>query len=186
MTDKEIESLTESLHELGGHHDGEAILFDWITHVQDQVLSRTSSVHVDNEVILEKIKDYDRKMVGKEFASAIHNCSICLTDLLGKEFTELQSCSHSFCRACLAQYCENHIKDGSSRMIKCPDPECSLMVEINVVKHLVHKELFERYDRNLVERVIRSMSGSVWCPVLECQQPAQVISEEPHLGKIVI
>ena len=187
MTDEGKKLISESLIKVRDDNIGQVILYDWITHIQDNVLNLlkiSDKLYVDSDEKLNLIEEYNNCMLRKEYDSAIHKCEICLTDLLGKQFEVLSSCSHAFCHSCLGQYCETHIKDGSSRTIDCPDPSCRSKVEIGAVHKLVNKELFEKYDMNLLTFAIRSMSGSVWCPILDCQQPAQVFSMEPHLGRL--
>ena len=185
MTESEKNLLVQSLRKLDNPVN--VILYDWVTHIQDNVLNIlgiTDMLYVDSDEKLKSIEEYNNQTIKQEYDSSIHKCEICLTDLLGKQFEVLSSCSHAFCHSCLGQYCETHIQDGSARSIDCPDPSCRNKVEIGVVIQLVSKEMFEKYDRNLLTFAIRSMSGTVWCPILDCQQPAQVISMEPHIGNI--
>ena len=185
MKTEEKKLVRESLVEVCKQNSGEVVLYNVVTHIQDNiinVLDIKDKLIVDNEDILATIEDYNADIIRKEYNSSIHKCEICLSDLLGQRFEVLLPCSHSFCHTCLGQYCETHIKDGNSRTIDCPDPRCRNKVDISVIQKLVQTELFEQYDMKLLTVAIRSMSGSVWCPILDCQQPAQIISTEPNIG----
>ena len=55
-----------------------------------------------------------------------------------------------------------------------------------MVRELLEEQVWESYDNRLLTKAIRSMDGAVWCPVLQCQQPAENLphsSEGPRLGK---
>jgi len=178
--------IRQSLLDVCTQNTGEVVMYNIITYIKENIrniLNMKEKLTVNNEDILATIEEYNTVMIRKEYNSSIHKCEICLTDLLGQKFEVLLPCSHAFCHSCLEQYCENHIEDGSSRSIDCPDPHCRNKVDINVVQKLVRADLFERYDMRLLTMAIRSMSNSVWCPILDCQQPAEVISKEPHIGK---
>ena len=108
------------------------------------------------------------------FLSSEHTCLICFCELLGTAFEILDGCGHSFCRECLSQHCKAQLSEGNMHGLGCPDPDCDRKIDAGLVKRLTDAELFERYDRHLLNFAIRSMSSTVWCPRISCQHPAQV------------
>ena len=127
MTENEKTLVTHSVRKVWEDQPGNVILYDWVTHIQDNVLNIlniTDTLYIDSEDKLKCIKEYNNNMLKLDYDSSIHKCEICLTDLLGHQFEVLSPCCHAFCHSCLGQYCETHIQEGSARSIDCPDPSC--------------------------------------------------------------
>ncbi len=87
----------------------------------------------------------------------------------------MSDCGHSFCSDCLSDYCSDRITNGGGATeIPCPEPGCDASLEVGVVKEVVDEKTFDRFDQAMLNRLLRSMSNTVWCPNLACQHPAQI------------
>jgi len=76
------------------------------------------------------------------------------------------------------------VEEGGARPVHCPF--CGSELDTTLVRELLEEEVWQVYDNRLLTKAIRSMSGAVWCPLLQCQQPAENLpssSEGPRLGK---
>ena len=122
----------------------------------------------------------DQAATRAKFNRSLQQCGVCLTDLLGSQMAELD-CPHSFCRACLGRHCEAEIELGRGRQVPCPAHDCRQPLTMALVQQLVSQTAWQRYDAGLLTRAMRSLSNTVWCPVLDCQQPASVLN--PGLAK---
>ncbi len=57
------------------------------------------------------------------FAQNSYPCSICLTSHKGSKCLQL-TCSHVFCRPCLADFWQMCVREGEVSRVGCPDPLC--------------------------------------------------------------
>ena len=60
--------------------------------------------------------------------------------------------------------------------LKCPS--CGVQVYPNIVKETVSPDLFERFDRLLVERCLETMEDIYYCPRPNCGNPCILLSRE--------
>ena len=105
----------------------------------------------------ELLRDFDQKII---------ECSICLSTKLGKLCHVISICGHAFCRECLNQFFSTLINDGDVE-IKCP--ECGEIIPPHDVKLYVEPEVFERFDRLLLERGLDGMDDIFYCPQKDCR-----------------
>lgn len=55
---------------------------------------------------LDDMEEYDQYEIHQEFLQSKHECGICFTKQLGKEFCEpCHSCTQLFCKDCILEYC---------------------------------------------------------------------------------
>ena len=159
--------------------------FVWYQFVKYEILEYLSiknEIRIEDEEIFNKLKPFESK--SKQEIDEM--CLICFEDRKGYELETCSisaDCGHKFCRYCLQDHCESRIKDGQMTNVSCPDPDCRAKIDGHVVQKLVSPEHFNRYDQTLLNFAIRSMSGTVWCPRLSCQHPAQILSEESMLAQ---
>ncbi|KAG2272535.1 hypothetical protein Bca52824_067090 [Brassica carinata] len=76
------------------------------------------------------------------------------------------NCTHYYCTECTVRYVESKIQDNVAG-IKCPDVDCTHMIEPNRCRDLIPKNLSERWDKTLCESLIMS-SEKVYCPFENC------------------
>lgn len=64
---------------------------------------------------------------------AAQECEVCYSELPGTEFVLLPDCRHHFCRTCVRDCCEVHIRTGSVEKLKCLRPDCSRPLPESVI-----------------------------------------------------
>ena len=112
------------------------------------------------------IFDFHQAELLRDFDQKIIECSICLSTKLGKLCHVISICGHAFCRECLNQFFSTLINDGDVE-IKCP--ECGEIIPPHDVKLYVEPEVFERFDRLLLERGLDGMDDIFYCPQKDCR-----------------
>lgn len=128
-----------------------------------------SSYHPNQAAyVYEQLIEYNREKDNEKFLSEYHECSICLTNnIFGRDMIRLDKCHHSFCRDCLHDYAQMHINTGSVEWLNCPDFQCQLTLLPSEIKLIVNNnELYEKYERLLLQKTLEQMQDIVWCPRL--------------------
>jgi len=114
----------------------------------------------------EKREEFNRKMV---------KCDVCLENKSGCACLKL-SCDHIFCQMCLEEYFSILISEGTVGDLKCPS--CGESINPNIIKETISAELFERFDRLLLERSLAKMEDIHYCPRPSCRTPCIILSKE--------
>jgi E3 ubiquitin-protein ligase RNF14 len=109
------------------------------------------------------------------FNRSIVDCHVCLSQKSGINCIQLP-CEDIFCKDCLSEYFSVLIKEGSVSDLKCPN--CGIAMPQYIVKQTVNEELFERYDRIILERSLDQMDDIHYCPRTTCRTPCIVLSPE--------
>ncbi|KAF8702287.1 hypothetical protein HU200_033055 [Digitaria exilis] len=98
-----------------------------------------------------------------QVCSPVSNFNSEILKQLGSNFVRL-SCQHLFCVKCMETLCKMHVKEGSVFKLVCPDTKCNASIPPFVLKRLLTKEEFERWDRLVLKKALDSMSDLVYCP----------------------
>ena len=120
-------------------------------------------------LLLPFLLDYDEKEREREFAESYFDCEICFTCLPGSKCRRLEPCRHTHCSECLSQYVTTKIGSGEVTQIECPSQSCDTSLPLNLIQELVSGEVFERFDRLLLQKTIDKMSDVVYCPRPSCR-----------------
>lgn len=145
---------------------------------QSQDLPLTASQKLMSQILI-----HDAVQQQKRFDASMFDCEVCFINYLGSDCLQLPACGHVFCRACISEYFSVQIKEGNVAAVQCPRADCTTVptqaqvltqnliisclfsVEIQFslrqVKDLVQEELFNRYDRLLLQKTLDSMSGKL-------------------------
>lgn len=126
--------------------------------------------------VLPVILDFDQQQKQKCFDSKVYLCNICFLEKLGSDCLYFMDCKHVYCRACLKEYFEIQIREGSVQCLNCPEPKCPSVATPAQVKKLVGEDLFARYDRLLLQSSLDLMADVVYCPRPSCQT---AVMQEP-------
>ncbi|CAH8387477.1 unnamed protein product [Eruca vesicaria subsp. sativa] len=94
-------------------------------------------------------------------------CMICMDEKPSSDmFRGLVTCTHAYCTQCTIHYVETKIKENSAR-IKCPDLECTRLIEPYMCRDLIPRNMFERWEKILCESLISSWD-KLYCPFKDC------------------
>ena len=126
---------------------------------------------------------YDREQCACVFASTYHDCEVCYSSLPGTQCVEFNQCRHSFCYDCVRSYFSMQVKDGAVTSMCCLAPDCESEAFPNQVRKLLSEELYEKYERLLLNRALESIEEIVICPVRVCQKPVVIDGGSSNLAR---
>lgn len=142
--------------------------------------------HVDVEVDTDTLKG-KQKETGESSSSHSHSqskvvyCGICMEAKPVEEMFRNKNCSHSFCDYCVGRYLASKIQENIS-MVKCPDPKCRGVLELEQCRSIVPKDVFDRWVDALCENVVLG-SQRFYCPFKDCS--AMLLNDEEEGGVVV-
>nr|XP_018461479.1 PREDICTED: probable E3 ubiquitin-protein ligase RNF217 [Raphanus sativus] len=94
-------------------------------------------------------------------------CMICMDERSSSDiFRGTTSCTHSYCTECTIRYVATKVEENAAR-VKCPDINCTQLIEPYACRDLIPKDLFVRWDKAICESLIMS-SEKVYCPFENC------------------
>ncbi|XP_054267521.1 E3 ubiquitin-protein ligase RNF14 [Macrosteles quadrilineatus] len=121
--------------------------------------------------------DYNASKSKDEFSKNMQDCNVCFSQVIGEQCKQL-NCGHITCVECLRRLCQVHIEQGTMECIVCPQENCGLELPANLINDLVSKELYDRYDRLMLNRTLDKISNMTYCPRPACQYPISTQDEE--------
>eukprot|EP00850_Spirogloea_muscicola_P019944 SM000203S06120 [mRNA] locus=s203:26648:29899:+ [translate_table: standard] len=107
--------------------------------------------------------EYDRRRWEEEFRDNYQCCSICFEERPGVDFC-LLPCRHAFCTECSRQYCATLVAEGAVQKLICPDPCCTASFPPHLVKGLLPRQDFARYEDLMLQRTLDAMEDLIYCP----------------------
>ncbi|CAK9144670.1 unnamed protein product [Ilex paraguariensis] len=127
--------------------------------LQEALISSVISSRIQN-VSSEKIIEHFiqnrnvRKTVIGESSQGF--CAICLDTKPAGEIFRNKACTHSFCADYISKYVAAKIQENIYN-VKCPDTNCKGIIEPDLCRPIVPKEVFDRWENTLCESVILGM-----------------------------
>ncbi|XP_038889081.1 probable E3 ubiquitin-protein ligase RNF144A-A [Benincasa hispida] len=95
-------------------------------------------------------------------------CTICTDAKLASEMFTNGLCSHTFCTDCISKYIAAKLED--SMAVKCPQPKCGTLLEPEMCRSFIPKEVLERWGDALFEAMILKWKR-LNCPFKDCSAP---------------
>ncbi|XP_078613046.1 putative E3 ubiquitin-protein ligase RNF144A-A [Branchiostoma floridae x Branchiostoma japonicum] len=110
------------------------------------------------------------------------SCKLCLTEQTLSDMFELKQCGCSFCTACMKQYIQVMVREGTVLALTCPDASCLKQgtLEAFEVQKLVDQKLYDRYCKLKFEREVDLDPRRTWCPQAGCETICHVCSRDPY------
>ncbi|XP_010029505.2 E3 ubiquitin-protein ligase RNF144A [Eucalyptus grandis] len=93
-------------------------------------------------------------------------CHICMEEKSSEEMFKGLRCSHSFCMECMGQYVALKIKENEPT-VTCPDVKCKSVLEPQVCRSILPREVLDRWENVLCESAILG-SQKFYCPFKDC------------------
>ncbi|XP_024015257.1 probable E3 ubiquitin-protein ligase RNF217 [Eutrema salsugineum] len=94
-------------------------------------------------------------------------CMLCMDEKPSSDiFRGATDCNHSYCTECTIHYVADKIKENSG-WIKCPDVGCTRFLDPYICRHLIPKDVFERWEKISCESLF-SPRDKFYCPFKDC------------------
>ena len=119
--------------------------------------------------MLPSLIEYDKQGRDQLFADSFFDCEICFLSLQGSKCIKTGQCGHIHCRDCLKAHVGTKVSTGDVTKVDCPSHECEELLTPGLIKELVSPEVFERYDKLLLQRTLDGMKDVVYCPRPSCR-----------------
>lgn len=87
-----------------------------------------------------------------DFNSNRFKCPICLEEIETNNIIKL-NCDHVFCKECIKKLCEEKITSQMLNEITCAQENCNKPINYYIIKTLISKEDFEKYDGILLNQM---------------------------------
>lgn len=102
------------------------------------------------------------------------NCGICFTPISETEAAFLL-CGHQFCANCCCQYFQAKIiNDGEGNRIKCPEPDCKLLIDDETIMELIPENVKHRFEILISDTFVSSHPLIRWCRSTDCEYAIKV------------
>lgn len=101
-------------------------------------------------------------------------CPICMDVKQGVEMFTNNTCTHSFCTDCIGNYVAAKIHENILN-VRCPDLKCKSNLDPQLLRSLLPKEVFDRWENVLCESLVLG-SHKFYCPFKDCS--AMLLDDE--------
>lgn len=168
------------------------VFFDWLTFLANDVQDLLGDkIRIPAEPLAYQLLAFDKKRELEQFTQELHICNICFDEKPGSRFTHLncreqrgEGISHYFCTDCLQSLAIVHVDEGELHSLKCPDTECKVPLPEYVLRAILDKDRYDRWERLVTSRAIGQMSDIVYCPACSSRsREVPVLTEEDNLGR---
>ncbi|XP_029988533.1 E3 ubiquitin-protein ligase RNF14-like [Sphaeramia orbicularis] len=154
---------------LGQSEEGATSLAEQPTNsAQNKTQNLSTLILTPAQALLSQLLIHDATQKEKVFYTTVFDCGVCFMCWLGSECVQIPQCGHVFCRSCLTEFCRLQITEGNVRDITCPQADCDATPTPAQVRSLVGEELFNRFDRLLLQSTLDYMSDVSYCPRRSC------------------
>ncbi|EOA33020.1 hypothetical protein CARUB_v10016351mg [Capsella rubella] len=117
--------------------------------------------------VITQVKQEPAEIKMEPFEPSRMLCNICMDEKPSSDiFRGTTNCTHSYCTDCTVRYVATKIKENAAR-IKCPDVECTSLIEPYACRDLIPKDVFDRWEKILCESLISSWE-KFYCPFKDC------------------
>ncbi|MCL7036667.1 hypothetical protein MKW94_005941 [Papaver nudicaule] len=144
-----------------------------------EVIKRTlenpsTSTLVDNGINLDATRSSNDD-------SSSFTCEICVEQVPSnakfKNMEITNGCSHNYCKGCISKYIQVKVIQDNTSQVKCPNTNCSAVLDTLSCRSIVSKEVFEKWCRAHCESAVLLQSskggfayGRSYCPYRDCSE----------------
>ena len=152
----------------------DVILFSWTSFLTEETwsfLDLPSEITCPGTFPVEIVPnicafDFDRRSY--VFSQSPHKCNVCFEEFKGSLCLQFLPCDHVYCKICMKGYFEVLINSGDVSKMECPSHNCESIALPTQIKTLVDHDLYEKYERFLLQRTLDQMSDVARCPRKFC------------------
>ncbi|KAL5698537.1 RBR-type E3 ubiquitin transferase [Ranunculus cassubicifolius] len=122
----------------------------------------------DDEVIVIASRRYEQGQSSnsKSYKPYTFECVICAETKRRFEFFNIKGCKHCYCKECMSRYVASKIQENVI-VIKCPESNCSGVLELEFCREILPREVFDRWGNALCESLILG-AEKFYCPFKDC------------------
>ncbi len=131
-------------------------------------------------VLVRFLLEYDRMEKERVFSLTYFTCNVCFMEKPGSKCMAFHPCDHVYCSECMSEYFKVRIMDGGVNALICPNDKCESQANPSQIKQLVDPEIYEKYEKYMLQTTLDCMSDVIYCPRKICQSP--VIVEDDTMG----
>lgn len=181
---------------------GSVILFTWVQFLLDEALGalgiespftpkfarkNNKKLSVDKRVVQDvgsyhkmvtALLIFDEKEKERVFEISNFTCDVCFAEKPGSLCIKFHGCNHVFCNQCAKDYFTMQIQSGASKALNCLASKCESQANPSQVKCLVTPDLYEKYEKFLLQSTLDSMSDIAYCPRPNCQSPVLLETDQ--------
>ena len=117
------------------------------------------------------LEDFDHNEKQRQFSLNVYACGVCFLEKLGDKCISFYPCSHVYCNDCMSEYFSVKIRDGAVKALTCPFEKCNSQAFPNQVRDLVDADIYDKYEKFLLQSSLDCMSDIIYCPRELCQSP---------------
>lgn len=140
------------------------------------LLRAISGLRNTNQDLLHLVR-YDRERKWETFLLESHECLLCFDEKEGDEFIALECCGQAYCKECLGDLVETHVKEKNVRGLRCP--ACSSEMHPSVVLKLLPEGVeAEEWEAVVLEKSLQTMGDIRYC--MRCEN---VVVLDEGLGR---
>ncbi len=112
----------------------------------------------------------------------VTDCKICYAPFEEVDGTTSFLCGHQFCEFCCGRYFQAKVKnDGEGNRIKCPDPDCKMLIEDATVLKLIPENVRHQFEVLITRTFVSSNPFLRYCQALGCEFAIKANKLEPLL-----
>ncbi|XP_031573827.1 E3 ubiquitin-protein ligase RNF14-like [Actinia tenebrosa] len=174
---------------------GSVILFTWFQFLLDEAVGvlaiespftpkftrQTNKKFSVDERVVQDVASYHKMVAAilnfnetekvRVFETSNFTCEVCFSEKPGLSSIKFHDCDHVFCNQCASEYFTVQIQSGASKALNCLASKCESQANPSQVKCLVTPNLYEKYEKHLLQSTLDSMPDIMYCPRPNCQSP---------------
>jgi hypothetical protein len=127
-----------------------------------------------------KTNKHQKNIEKEEKQNETYDCEICFVDYPLSEFVTLP-CNHKYCKHCIQHILKIKIEEKKVRNIICPHDNCTSEISFAIIKEILTPEMFEKYDKALLENTFINDKECIFCPVPDCGNPIYGVKSHPKI-----
>lgn len=109
-----------------------------------------------------------------------YECEICFTENGLENIVILNKCGHFYCLDCMRMFLNTNIKDRKLK-IQCPKDGCKTELVHNDIRMIGTSEIFELYEKYLLENTLGKDKDCKFCPKPGCGMAMYQMGDNPML-----
>lgn len=186
----DLACLKAMLQGLAEEHQGEPLLFQWASMLQEQVMRPQRLVLSQAEDGMDlalRLLAHDERARDERRSREVQACMVCFDDVVGYRGV-FMGCGHFGCRPCLGQMARLHTAEADVGALRCPTLDCRQAFSPDELRDLLDgdEEALARWEEVSLRQCLDRMQDVVYCP--RCDEDGTgrrvpCIEDEDHMAR---